>query len=457
MNILVIFSDQQHKYALGRVCPQFITPNLDALADDGVLFTQGYSNNPVCGPYRGCLMTGLYTSHCRVYDNCMPLPDFAPALAEVMGGAGYETSFVGKWHLGGNGQGPIERELRGGFKRFIGYQCYNGFDPRPPYNNDVCFADEDNVEHHLNEHRTDATTDIAIARLNDLSQAGKPFLMVVGYQAPHYPEQPSDEYARLYDGVVFDKTPDYQPVEPYTPTFSPFSPRPFDACPDYQRYGGDMDEYQRLYAGLVSQVDAGVGRIVAELKRLKLYEDTLIVYTSDHGDMQGSHGLKNKCYPHEKSAGVPFIVRMPGGRRHEISPELISGVDIFPTALELAGIEPDFPLDGRSFAGYMRGDASSINDYIISEYVLGKLPWRMIRTPQYKLVVTMDDYRPISLFDMPADPWELCNLKDDPAMAGVISELTGILRAHTAPVVQPELTPEQRAKWYPQPPSRGNS
>ncbi len=460
MNILVIFSDQQHKYALGRVNPEFITPNLDALADDGVLFENGYSPNPVCGPYRGCLMTGQYTSRCRVYNNCFPLPEGVPTIADRLKEAGYFTSYVGKWHLGGNGQGVIEKELRGGFERFIGYQCYNGFDPRPPFNNRVLFYDENDRPHEFRRHRTDVTTDLAVERLDEAAASGKPFLMMVSYQAPHYPEQPSDEYARLYEGKVFAKTPDYSYVDPYTPTFSPYSPRPFDGCPDYQRYGGDMDEYQRLYAGLVSQVDAGVGRVIAELKRLGKYDDTLIVYTSDHGDMQGSHGLKNKCYPHEKSAGVPFIARLPGGRKGERSACLANGVDIMATALELAGLEPDPNVDGTSLLGYLKGDSADTCPYIISEYVLGNEPWRMIRDKRYKLTVAMKDYAPLSLYDMENDPWEMNDLKGEASLAGTIGELTGILKAHTFEVHRTEPTAEQRAKWYPQAyaaENRGNS
>lgn len=458
MNVLVIFSDQQHKYSLGCVDSQFVTPNLDALAGDGVLFRNGYSNNPVCGPFRGCLMTGQYTSHCRVYDNCWELPQGTPTIADQMNAAGYETSYVGKWHLGGNGNGPIPEEIRGGFKHFIGYQCYNGFDPRPPFSNTVSFFDEQDQEHVYDKHRTDVTTDIAIDRLKEIANGEKPFFMMVSYQAPHYPEQPSDEYAELYKDVVFADQPGDEPVDPYTPTFSPFSPRPFENCPDYQRYGGNMVKYRQLYAGLVSQVDAGVGRIVSTLKELGCYDDTLIIYTSDHGDMQGSHGLKNKCFPHEKSAGVPFIARLPGGASGVVTDALVSGVDIFPTALDAAGVSRIDGLDGQSFLPFLKTGEGQFNDYIISEYVTGKQPWRMVRTPQYKLTVSRDEYAPISLYDMQADPFELTDLKDEPGMAGVIDELTAVLRSCTEAVGSVQATPEQMAKWYPQLPSKsGNS
>ncbi len=431
MNILVVFSDQQHKYAFGKRDKTFITPHLDALCDEGVLFRNGYSNNPVCGPYRGCLMTGQLTSRSGVTHNGDPLPADCYPIARAFRDAGYQTCFVGKWHLGAEGDNRIPEEQRGGFEHFIGYQCYNGFDPNPPYCNDVFFYDENNVRHTYQKHRTDVTTDLAIEKLRLMGKEGRPFFAVVGYQAPHYPEQPSPAYEALYDGVVFEHTPDYKEVDPYTPTFSPKSPRPFEKCPDYRRYGGNMAEYQKLYAALCTQIDAGVGRIVETLKEIGVYEDTLIVYTSDHGDMQGSHGLKNKGVPFEKSAGVPFIVRVPDGLKGVVSDELVSGIDIYPTVLEAAGITARTHLDGHSLFPYLKGEISSVQDHILSEYMLGEEPWRMIRTSKYKLVCTLEGYQPVAFYDMENDPYELHDLKDLPQNAGIIGELTRKLKDET--------------------------
>lgn len=430
MNILVIFSDQQHKYALGKRDEKLITPNLDRLCDEGVLFRNGYSNNPVCGPYRGCLMTGQFTSRSGITHNGDPLPEDALPLAQALRGGGYQTCFVGKWHLGSEGDNSIPEGQRGGFEHFVGYQCYNGFDPNPPYNNDVFFYDEQNVRHSYKKHRTEVTTDLAVEKLRLMCREKRPFFAVVGYQAPHYPEQPSPEYAALYEGVEFDKTPDYKEIDPYTPTFSPRSPRPFENCPDYRRYGGNMAEYKRLYAALCTQVDAGVGRIIDTLKEFGVYDDTLIIYTSDHGDMQGSHGLKNKGYPYEKSAGVPFVVRCPGGRKGIVSDALVSAVDIYPTLLEAAGIKRHEGLDGCSLLKYLKGEESKVQDYIISEYALDG-SWRMIRTPKYKLVCTLDDYSPLALYDMEQDEYEMSDLKGLPEYADVIRELTAILKEKT--------------------------
>lgn len=428
MNILVIFSDQQHKYSLGKVNPEFVTPNLDLLCDEGVLFENGYSNNPVCGPYRGCLMTGSYTTHCGVEHNGDPLSEDMPTMAQVLREKGYATGFTGKWHLGGNGAGPIPEHIRGGFEFFVGYQCYNGFDPRPPFNNEVIFFDELDRPLHFQEHRTNVTTQLAIEQLRTLHSTGKPFFQLVGYQAPHYPEQPDEEFAAIYDDKVFSKTPDYVEVDPYTPTFSPYSKRPFENCPDYQRYGGNMNEYMRLYAGMVSQIDHGVGEIVEELKRLGVYEDTLIMYTSDHGDMQGSHGLKNKCLPFEKSCGVPFLARYPDGVKGARILEPVSAVDIFATALDVAGCAP-VKNDGSSLLPCLKGEAPPAREYVVAEYATTSQSgyrWRMIRDKRYKLVVDYE-YQPIYLFDMQADPYELSDLKNDAVYEEVIRDMTQLL------------------------------
>jgi arylsulfatase A-like enzyme len=167
MNLLFIFTDQQNRYALSCMGnPNVETPNLDRLAARGVLFRRAYSNDPVCGPFRGSLLTGQYTSRCGVVNNGDRLPSDVTTFADAFNAGGYATSWVGKWHLGGEGNRPIPEELRGGFRDFIGYQCYNGF-----YDN-VCFYDEGNREHRFSGHRTDVTTDLALERLDTLAAGG---------------------------------------------------------------------------------------------------------------------------------------------------------------------------------------------------------------------------------------------------------------------------------------------
>ncbi len=428
MNVLIVFTDQQHKMALGKRNRLFQTPTLDALADDGVLFTNAYSNNPLCGPYRGCLMTGLLTSHNGVIQNNMPLPEGVPTLAEQLRERGWQTGFVGKWHLGGKGAEPIPISIRGGFERFNAYQMYNGYDPSAPYNNRVAFFDDNNEEHVYDEHRTEVTTKLACNMLYDMSKTGQPFCLVVGYQAPHYPEQPIWEYEKKYRNTVFPLTDEEASTEPYTQTYNPPSPSDLGQCPDYRRYGGNMAEYKRLYAAMVSQVDHGVGELINTLKTLNLYNDTIVIYTSDHGDMQGSHGMKNKDVPYEMSAGVPMIVRSPNGRKGCISDILVCGIDIFATVLDLAGIKDAG--DGHSFLDYVNGKSDrKTNEYIISESLHGKSPWQMLRNDQYKLVLSWPEGNPIMLFDMIKDPDERNNLiSDHETYRVVIDKLSSVLR-----------------------------
>ncbi|WP_170311554.1 sulfatase-like hydrolase/transferase [Vallitalea okinawensis] len=418
MNFLIIFADQMHKYALGKINPQVQTPNLDQLAEDGVLFTNGYSNAPICGPYRGSLFTGMYISSNGVLRNNDPLPKDVKTLAEAFNERGYDTGFVGKWHLGATGQGPIPREIRGGFKKFRGYQCYNGF------KNDILFFNEQDQCEEYQGHRTDVTTQIALEQLDSFLEKEQPFLQVVAYQAPHYPEQPSERYAALYKKTIFEMEPGYVDIDPYTPTFSPPSPRPYEACPDYKRYGKSMEEYLRLYYGMVTQVDAGIGELIERLKEKGQYENTTIIFTSDHGDMQGSHGFKNKRLPYEKSCGVPFITYVPKGRKNEISKELVSGIDIYPTCLELAGLDSEKHLQGNNFAKYMIGYENELKDPVYAEMVV-KDDWRMIRTKQYKLIVTASTDEPTMLFDMINDPYELNNLVQVLEYQNSIEELQG--------------------------------
>ncbi|MFW6286452.1 MAG: sulfatase [Candidatus Sumerlaeota bacterium] len=422
MNLLFIFTDQQQRYALGCMGnPNIETPNLDRLAGKGVLFTQCYSNDPVCGPFRGSLMTGQYTSRCGVTRNGAPLPGGVTTFAEAFNAAGYQTSWVGKWHLGGGGNGPIPEELRGGFQNFIGYQCYNGF-----YDN-VCFYDEEGEEHRFDKHRTDVTTDLAIERLEAMAAGEKPFMLMMSYQAPHYPEQPAPEYAILYKDKEIHHRPNVREVDPYTQTYSPPSPKPAENDPDYQRYGANLDEYIRLYNAMCTQIDANVGRLIDTLDRLGVSDETMIFFTSDHGDMQGSHGLKNKCLPYEESAGIPFIAYVPGLPGGRVSDALVSGIDMMPTCLELAGLPPVESVDGWSFAPLLRGETEEACEEIFSE----RSNWCMIVRDGWKLAADReeDGLNPTLLIHLEDDPYELENRVDDSDCEAVREDLLERLEA----------------------------
>jgi arylsulfatase A-like enzyme len=407
MNILFIFADQMHRYALGCMgTPEIQTPNLDRLAAQGTLFRSAYSNCPICTAFRINLLTGLHSGTTRTIGNNFPIPEGCRTLPDALNDGGYRTSYVGKWHIGATGNVAVPHELRGGFTDFIGYQCYNGF------RENVWFFDEQDEKHVYEGHRTDVTTQIAVERLRGLATQDR-FALFVSYQAPHYPVQPSAAFEQMYAGVEITHRPNFRDVEPYTRTWSPPSPWPPGDCPDYQRYGGDMDEYMRRYYGMVSQVDAGVGRLLQCLEQLGLADTTAVVFTADHGDMQGSHGYTNKCGPLEESAGIPLIVRVPGGAQGQVTDAVISGVDFFPTCLDYGSLPAGPRLPGRSFAPLTRGEKQELTGPIFSEFG----DWKMVRRGACKLVVDADDLAPTELYDLGADPYEMQNLVANPAYA----------------------------------------
>ncbi len=429
-NVLLIMADQMHKYALGCVSPFVRTPNLDRLAQEGTLFTNAYSNNPVCGPFRGILYSGCYSKDNGVLDNGAPLPADTLCLPDELHRLGYETSFVGKLHLGANGNGPVSPEFWAGHQHFLGYQCYNGFWK------DVCFYDEQGQEHRFDRHRTDVTADLGIERLQMLAQTGKPFLHTIFFQAPHYPEQPAQDFEKLYDGVTFPLPEDYRDIDPYTPTWSPYSPRPIENCPDFQRYGNDIQTYLKLYYGMVSQIDANVGRILDALDRLGIAEDTAVLFSADHGDMQGSHGLKNKCLPHERSCGIPLIIKIPGMHQQQTVSAPVSAVDYYPTIMELAGGKSRKKLPGHSLLPLISGESCETSP-VFAEFHWSQSTdgWYMLRDSRFKLVVDYQTKKPSMLFDMEKDPKECHNLVDHPRCTPVMARMLDTLNTIVAPDV----------------------
>ena len=403
LNILFMFADQMHAFAMGCMGNAEIqTPNLDELAKDGVLFRNCYSNAPVCTPFRATLVSGQYGSQTDTLRNCAYIPEGTRTLAASLNDGGYRTSWVGKWHLGDKGNIPIPPELRADFTDFIGYQCYNDF------LHSVKFYDEEGTEHIYDQHRTDVTTDIAIERLGEIRD--EPFAMFVSYQNPHYPEQPAWRYEQMYQDVALTRRPNASDVEPYTKTQSPPSPKPQENDPLYQKYGGDLDAYLKQYYAMVTQLDANVGRTLDTLDELGIADSTVVIFTSDHGDMQGSHGAVNKGLPWEESSRIPLVVRVPNGVSQSIIDDVVSGVDFFPTCLDYAGCDAEPSVEGNSFSERTIDAAA---DPMIRPIYSEMQSWCMIREQNHKLVANKEPFQTTHLFDLDSDPYELNNLLDN--------------------------------------------
>ncbi|MBS10776.1 MAG: hypothetical protein CME19_04135 [Gemmatimonadetes bacterium] len=400
LNVLFMFADQMHAFAMGCMGnDEIATPNLDRLASEGTLFKNCYSNAPVCTPFRATLVSGLYGSQTDTLHNCACVPEGTRTLAASLNDGGVRTSWVGKWHLGDKGNIAIPPELRADFTDFIGYQCYNDF------LHSVKFYDEGGTEHVYDHHRTDVTTDIAIERLEKIKD--EPFAMFVSYQNPHYPEQPAWRFEQMYQNKNLTRRPNASDVDPYTPTHSPPSPKPRENDPLFQKYGNDLDAYLRQYYAMVTQLDENVGRMLDALDEMGIADNTVVIFTSDHGDMQGSQGAVNKGLPWEESSRIPLIVRAPKGVSGNVVEDVVSGVDFFPTCLDYAGCESELSCEGDSFAAHTHDASTAAMDRpVFSEM----RPWCMVRKGAHKLVADKDPFTLTHLFDLESDPYEMNNL-----------------------------------------------
>lgn len=198
-----------------------------------------------------------------------------------------------------------------------------------------------------------------------------------------------------------------------------------------------MQEYLKLYYAMVSQIDANVGRILNELERLKIADQTAVIFSSDHGDMQGSHGMKNKCLPYERSCGVPLIVRIPWMEQKKLVETPVSAVDFYPTCMELAGGRSKKKLPGESLLGLIEGKHTEHRP-VFAENHMTSNPWYMMRNERFKLVVNSERMEPVMLFDLKKDPEEAENIVSDPAFFQVKQELLEELKKEVGDYVYRE-------------------
>lgn len=392
-NVIVFFTDQQRWDSTGlHGNPLDLTPNLDRIAREGTHVANSFTCQPVCAPARSSMQTGLYATETGCYRNGIPLREDLPTLATHFGNAGYRTAYIGKWHLAG--EDPVPPAQRGGYQTWLASNVLEF--TSDPYR--TVMYDEAGQEVHLPGYRVDAQTDAAIRYIDANRDA--PFFLFCSYLEPHHQNRlddypAPDGYRERYEGR-------------WTP-------------PDLQALGGSSQQHLAGYWGMVKRLDEAFGRLMDALTSLDLRDNTIVLFTSDHGCHFKTRNSEYKRSCHESSIRVPTMLTGPGFRGGGRIDELVSLIDLPPTLLAAAGIPVPERMQGRSLTGLLRGNNDSCwprEVYVqISESQVG----RALRTHRWKYAVAAPDldgnavpcadaYRETELYDLFVDPYELNNL-----------------------------------------------
>ena len=396
-NVLFILTDQLALQAIGAYGNTFVkTPNIDALARRGVRFEKSYCSAPVCSPSRSSLLTGCMPHETGIEVNGPDMHADMPNLGEMFRDAGYETAYIGKWGVG----------------------TYRGFD----------FAESvhaDGVNKHYGSDTDPLWTDQAIAFLQ--KPHDDPFLLVTSLHNPHDICYWVMEHHHLTDEVSADALP------PLPDNFDPDPEEPefITACRLRTHYGNEANwttdwnaiwwrRYIDAYYQLVARVDREVGRILQALDEAGLTDDTVIVFTSDHGEGMAAHKWVVKLMLYEEESAVPFIISYPGvipedtaDKRH-----LVSGIDLVPTVCDYAGVDCPNSVRGVSMRPVIEKEKLRGRDYLVCQLSPDperlEMKGRMVRSDRFKYVIFSEGQNPELFFDLVKDPGEKKNLIDNP-------------------------------------------
>ena len=408
-NIIYIMTDQQCAAAMSCTGNMDVsTPNMDRLAEHGIRFTNAYCAMPLSGPARGAMFTGYMPSETGIIENDIPIPDSLQnrTLGTLVGEAGYDCAYAGKWHVH---TVDLPSEFAFGFRNLHGHT-------------DIGLAEA--CIDYLREDRD------------------RPFFLVASYINPHniceFARNQNTPLARIPDFTLEDCPclPANYAVNPYDASVLQFEKRQSYALyPSQDFRPDDWRRYRYAYYRLVEAVDAEIGKIVDEIDRQNLWENTVIIFTSDHGDGCGAHQWNQKTVLYEEVANIPFIVCLPGGKNAgKVLPQLINnGVDLMPTICDWAEAEVPEGRSGLSIRDVAEsGDpAHYLRDYVVTEtnfnQTAGTLGW-MVRTPEYKYVLYDKGQYREQLYDMETDRGEMVNLAVDARYADIVKEHRAMLR-----------------------------
>ncbi len=438
-NVLIVITDEHNFRTLGcyrDLLPTeqaemwgpgaiVATPHIDRLATEGVICTRAYATAPVCSPSRAAMITGLYPHNTGVPTNNEKLRGDIPTLATILAAKGYRTSFIGKWHLGGDSKPGWAPEIDGGFqhKQFMFNRGHwkklvqtddgpavGARDKKDAPSYSVDEADEKTFT-------TDFLTDRVIEFIGQSKDV--PFLSVVSYPDPHGPNTVRKPYDRMYENLRFLAPRTYGRDDMPIPGWL--------GAKNHAKFVGDQ---MSKYFGMVKCIDDNFGRLLKSLEESGRLDSTIILLTSDHGDLCYEHDRLNKGNPYEGSARVPMLLRYPKRLPAKtVYRDPMGTVDITPTLLGIAQLDTKASFQGRDLTGLLRGEVKTDSPALTFLRNSGKQPqWLAAIDDRYKLVVSVND-RPW-LFDAEQDPDELLNFFGRPGTARVTDRLARALKEY---------------------------
>ena len=406
-NVIFILTDDHRWDAFSCMGHPFIqTPNLDRIANEGLLFENAFVTTSLCSPSRASFLTGNYAHSHGVVTNHTPWNNDNVTFLELLKQAGYDTAFIGKWHMPGKSLPKLR-----GLDRFISFTKEGG---QGVYND--CPLIIDGVETpRPGKYITEDLTDFALEFIEQPRQ--NPFCLYLSHKAVHFGFRPPDHLNHLYDNVDLKLPPESDPWNTLT------NDHLFVGAPV------PMTMLYRNYCETVVSVDEQVGRLLNRLEETNQLDNTIIIYAGDNGHFWGEHKLYDKRLAYEESIRIPFMVRYPGlikdpGRRVR---QMILNIDLAPTLLDLLGVPVPDKMQGQSLKSMiMSADAPGRASWLYEHFPVFPIPIpgiTAVRTDRYKYIEYQNNVRPAELFDLEKDPREMLNLLKTPQGQSRVEEM----------------------------------
>ena len=420
-NVVLILSDD-HRYDfmsfLGR--PKFLeTPNMDRLSVEGAHLPYSYVTTALCSPSRASILTGQYSHRHGVVDNNSLIPEGTRFFPQYLQEVGYQTAFIGKWHMGRQ-----KDSARPGFDKWVSFRGQGEY-----FN---CQLNVDGKQVTAKKHISDELTDYAVNWLKKERDKSKPFFLYLSHKAVHAMFEPAKRHLGKYENVTLEYPKSMADTEENykgRPRWVKEQRNSWHGV-DYMYHGQmDFDTFYKRYCETLLSVDESIGSILQCLEETGIANSTLVFYMGDNGFSFGEHGLIDKRHGYEESMRVPLLARCPEiikpGTKVE---QLVQNIDIAPTILQAAGLQTPDDMDGRSFLPLLEGRKIPWRDAIFYEYYwernFPQTPTvHAVRTERYKYLHYHGIWDTDELYDLKKDPEEMVNLIDEPRHKKLIEEL----------------------------------